>query len=198
MIEGNLMSVNLDRHASKLIPEILKYSLCQMSHVLQIDGINAESGVKVLRTAFYTPLNDVLKITFSEGMEGDELKLEFGFRSGGVGRCWQDHEEVVCDLEDAKMNYSTAWNMSEYQQNMVRPQLKSLLCVPIFNLALFDPNADAPRFNPLVGILTYDSDLDLLNKFIQKETLDEARITAGLLSIALRGRLESILNVENQ
>ena len=192
------MSINLDRHASKLIPEILKDSLCQMTHVLKLDEVEAGANVKVLRTAFYTPLNDVLKITFSEGIEGDELKLEFGFRSGGVGRCWQDHEEVVCDLEDAKTNFSSAWNMSEYQQNLVRPQLKSLLCVPIFNLALFDPRADAPRFNPLVGILTYDSDLDLLVKFIQKETLDEARITAGLLSLALRGRLESILSEGNQ
>ena len=128
-------------------------------------------------------------------MEGDPDEcLRLGFNSGGAGSCWQTHEVVICDLEDAKITYEQNWNMSAYQQSLVRPQAKSLLCVPIFNLDKYDREAVSQKSNPIIGVLCFDSDLNLIEKFAQSETIAEAKILAGLISVALLGDMEATLN----
>ena len=192
------MSVDLDRYTRKLLPEIVKMAHERMSQTLELeipDDLPESENQKLLRVAVYLPLNDVLTLSKSYNMQGDPDEcLKLGFHSGGAGNCWQTHEIVICDLEDAKVTFEQNWNMSAYQQSLVRPQAKSLLCVPIFNLEKYDLDADSQKTNPIIGVLCFDSDLNLIEKFARSETIAEAKILAGLISVALLGDMEATLN----
>ena len=192
------MSINLDRITRKLQPFIMKTIHDRMFATLKLDAVPKPAegaNIKFLRVALYLPINDTLKIVESYNMQGDnDICLELGLQSGGAGSCWQTHEMVVCDLEDAKLTYEVNWDMSEFQQKLVRQQLKSLLCVPVFNLNMYEERALSERSNPLIGVLCFDSDLDLLEDFTLEAVTNEARISAGLLSVALLGDLEAALD----
>lgn len=99
--------------------------------------------------------------------------------------CWQSHDFVICDLVDARTTFATKYKMSKYQQAMVRPSLRSLLCVPIFDAELHDKGKPDVQ-NPLVGVLNFDSDDVLLAEFSSQPVRDRAESWSALLASLLR------------
>ncbi|MFI5364161.1 MAG: patatin-like phospholipase family protein [Candidatus Binatia bacterium] len=127
-----------------------------------------------------------LRITYAYNMEKDaDDRLEFDEGGGACGVCWTDHDFVVCDLEKAKQEFDTKYRMNKYQQAMVRPSLKSLLCVPIFDPKKYDPTRQ-PKENPLIGVLNFDSDADLLAAFARPDVRQEAKLWSRRLANLLR------------
>jgi NTE family protein len=129
-----------------------------------------------------TPASPVLKVTHTHNMEEDaDDALELPTDSGAAGRCWAMDDLVICDLADARDTFEKKWGMTKYHQAMVRKSLKSLLSVPVR-----DPRTNGPRRN-LLGILSFDSDLDLLKGFAQPSVAQTAVNWANLLATHLVG-----------
>lgn len=113
----------------------------------------------------------------------DWLQFEH-IRGGGVGRCWETANTQVVDLEDTKRTY-TEYKMSKYEQALVRPALRSLLCVPIFHPA--DKGQPRPKTRRL-GILNFDSDeRSALSVFKDRDVQSWAESKARILATAWAG-----------
>jgi NTE family protein len=126
-----------------------------------------------------------LRILYPFNMNRDtDDRMIFGLDAGAVGRCWQTHSPVVADLVAAKNVFDSEWKLSKYQQALIRPTLKCLLSVPVFDPREFDKNRVAVE-NPLLGVLTFDSDEDLVTEFarveVQQAAADGAKIIASRL-----------------
>ena len=125
---------------------------------------------------------DKLRILYHFNMNKDtDDRMDFGLDAGAVGRCWQTHLPVVVDLRAAKGVFDSEWKLTKYQQALIRPTLKCLLSVPIFDANKFDITKPAVE-NPLLGVLTVDSDEDLIAEFgqtaVQQAAADGAKIIA--------------------
>lgn len=133
-----------------------------------------------IRANITTPVSkEKLAIRYSIGMDSDtDDALEFRttkkdstgkvLASGACGKCWATSGLVICDLTKAKLDYEDVWKMNKYQQALVRKDLKSLLCVPIFNPGWHE--GQDPTSERLIGILNFDSPEDLLSSFSSFET----------------------------
>ncbi len=127
---------------------------------------------------------DRLRILYSYNMDEDaDDRLEFGIGVGATGCCWQEHDFVYCDLVEAKSNYQS-WGMTKYQQAMVRDDLISLLCVPIFDQDHLNLDREQTE-NPLIGVLNFDSNVDLSADFTSEPIQNAARECAAALWLAL-------------
>jgi len=127
---------------------------------------------------------DTLRVMYYYGMEDDaDDNLEFEIGSGACSVCWTDHKYVICDLENAKIDKK--WNLSKYQQALVRPTLKALLCLPVF-----DPQEDKnlPLIQrTIIGVLNFDSDdRSLLEKFADDDLLKYGTVLADRVAEYLR------------
>jgi NTE family protein len=125
---------------------------------------------------------DKLRILYPYNMNKDaDDKMEFGLDVGAAGRCWQTHSPVVVDLQAAKGVFDSEWKLNKYQQALIRPTLRCLLSMPIFDGRKFDKSKQAVE-NPLLGVLTIDSDEDLVREFakveVQQAAADGAKIIA--------------------
>lgn len=132
--------------------------------------LSADNGVKLpadphLRVNVFLPVRNAkdevvqMRLFFSHNMESDmdtDDRMVFSPDCGGIGRCWKRREPLVFDLDKAKQVFRTEYRMTKYEQAMVRQDLRSLLCVPIFNL-------QPSERKDLVGILCFDSKDDLLS-----------------------------------
>jgi hypothetical protein len=142
--------------------QVLEFASIKMIQVLEAAG----AQVGHLRVNVVLPTTKGrLRVFYAYHMDNDpDDQLEFDIGSGACGQCYQLHQSVICDLEDAKRTFRTAWKMNKYQQAMVRQSLKSLFCVPIFNPSKYNPSL-ANMDNLLLGVLSFDSDDDLLVPF---------------------------------
>lgn len=121
--------------------------------------------------------------TYNMGDDPDD-RLELDWEGGASGRCLQKHQPVICDLVDAKKSYQDKWKMNKYQQALVRKSLKSLLSVPIFDYTKYD-RSKSEKQNPVVGVLNFDSDKDLLRDFARDQVLQTAAECARLAARSL-------------
>ncbi len=128
-----------------------------------------------------------LKVLYRYNMDRDaDDQLEFDLDAGACGKCWQAHDWHVVDLAQAKEALETEYKMNKYQRAMVRPTLRVILCVPIYDLDKFDK--DRPKVeNPILGVLTVDSDEDLAASFSGDAVLDQVAKGAGMISPMIRG-----------
>ncbi|MGH7987165.1 MAG: patatin-like phospholipase family protein, partial [Candidatus Binataceae bacterium] len=127
-----------------------------------------------------------LRIAYSFNMDNDaDDRLEFDAGGGACGLCWKIHDLVICDLEDAKKTFATNWKMNKYQQAAVRQSLRSLLSVPIFDRKKYDGNRPDIE-NPLVAVLSFDSDDELLGEFSKQSVRMQAKNASALLATLLR------------
>jgi hypothetical protein len=78
--------------------------------------------------------------------------------------------------------------LSKYQQALVRPTLSTILSVPIFDPARFSA-AREDVFNPLVGILNFDSDSASVPEFMGAASA--ARAAAVMCGEILTARLST-------
>jgi hypothetical protein len=155
------------------------------SKILEIIG-KPKSHLRVNVALPIGTKKDRLRIFHTENMEKDtDDRLELDIGVGAGGRCWQRHDFVIVDLTDAQKVFESEWKMTKYQQRLIRPSLKSLLSVPIFDQNRFDKSKPKTE-NPLLGILTFDSDDDLLEDFGKPEVQKAAAEGSVLLAKQLR------------
>jgi len=127
-----------------------------------------------------------LRITYCYKMDDDpDDRLEFEIGSGACGLCWNERDIVVCDLDEAKTTYKDDWNMNKYQQAMVCRELRSLLCVPIFEPESSDLSAQAAALS-LIGVLNFDSKEDLLKEFENKDLSEQFMEIGSFLAEVMR------------
>lgn len=162
--------------------QVLEYACMKMKTVFQAAGIE----VGHLRVNVVLPTTKGrLRVFYTYNMDNDpDDQLEFDTGSGACGQCYQRHQSVICDLEDATRTFRDVWKMNKYQQAMVRQSLRSLLCVPIFNPNRYNPSI-ANVDNPLLGVLSFDSDDDLLVHFGREDIEREAMKMAGFIGTEL-------------
>ncbi len=132
-------------------------TILKILHALFLKELeNNDSHLRVhimMRTA-----EDKLKVVYTYNFDPDDAddRLELDLASGVCGLCWKNREIIYGDFEQIKLN------MDKYQKALVRPPLKSMLSVPIF-----DP---IETEGSLLGVLSYDSDNDLIKDF-SKDTI---------------------------
>lgn len=145
--------------------------------------------VNVMRPTF----RDTLKVVYTCNMDGEDDcddQIEFKRGVGACGLCWERHEAIACNLSEAKITYAQEWRMSKHQQRLVRSSLRSLFSVPIYNPKLhnpttFDPNNDemiSRREAAFLGVLNFDSDEDVLDKFKSKKMFETSEYCANLIA----------------
>lgn len=112
----------------------------------------------------------------------DHLQFENEL-AGGAGQCWEKGEPVVLDLEEARQSFPV-YSMSKYEQALVRPMLRSLLCVPVF-----DPKDTNIRLQDKErwAILSFDSDDKLHQQFSQLQIQKWATEQASELALTWVG-----------
>lgn len=126
-----------------------------------------------------------LRVTYAYNMDDDaDDRLEFDIGTGACGECWIKRESILCDLKEAKDTYGKKWKMTKYQQAMVRPKLRTLLSVPIFDPLTQDA---IPEKSEPIGILNFDSDENLLAKLGDPRIEGLARSHADFVGRELRG-----------
>ena len=71
----------------------------------------------------------------------------------------------------ARHNFASTYHMTKYQQALVRPSLKALLCIPIFA-----EDETAGTSTELVGLLCLDTDdenlCDIFKQVVMPDTQD--------------------------
>lgn len=119
-----------------------------------------------------------IEILYHYGMDLDpDVLIAFGRDEGGVGACYVEREIQVIDLEWTREAYPV-YSMTAIQQALVRRTLKSLMCIPIYSLDGLTITEDTP----IIGILNFDSDEDVLEMFDSFDIQDLAMTLADDLA----------------
>jgi NTE family protein len=130
---------------------------------------------------------DTLRIVAGHNMEEDaDDRLEFELDVGACGECWTKHDIVVLDVGDYLRSKAPIPGLNKYQQALVRPTLSTIMSVPIFDPARFSEVRE-DGFNPLIGILNFDSDEATVAEFIN--AANAARAAAVMCGEILTARL---------
>lgn len=149
-----------------------------------------------LRVNVMLPIsNDRLQVFYTYNMDSEtdyDDRLQFCRGSGACGLCWENLDYVICDLQDAAVTYKDKWRMDKRQQRLVRSSLRSLLCVPLFDQKRLQEsgNASSVLRKAFVGVLNFDSDDDLLEKFTTAVSSDDnvAIHSAAMVARVLLGQ----------
>jgi len=124
-----------------------------------------------------------IRYRFNMDFDTDDF-MDFPDDAGAVARCYRERKTQLVDLERARRGFAD-YNMSKYNQALVRQSLKSLMTIP-----MFDPRGGDVAKRPLLGVLNFDSDDALLEDFARQSELvvDLARMVAyAWVEIASRG-----------
>lgn len=114
-------------------------------------------------------------------MEHDpDQDLEIGATAAASGKAVAERRAAVADLVLLQITAAPAWGLRAAEQARVRPTLKSILSVPIFNPEDVD--------GPLLGSLQVDSDLTVEEAgFNKPESAEMLQQFADVLSLILIG-----------
>lgn len=114
-------------------------------------------------------------------MEQDpDRDLEIGATAAASGKAVSARRAAVADLGLLQITSAPTWGLQAAEQARVRPTLKSILTVPIFNPEDID--------GPLLGTLQVDSDLTVEEAgFTRPESAELLQQFADLLSLLLVG-----------
>jgi len=114
-------------------------------------------------------------------MEYDpDRDLEIGATASASGKAVTERRASVADLVLLQITAVPAWGLQAAEQARVRPTLKSILSVPIFNPEDID--------GPLLGTLQVDSDLTVEEAgFDRPESSELLQQFADVLSLVLVG-----------
>jgi NTE family protein len=167
-------------------PRVLAMMLKEASELF----INHSGFNRHLRTnlALLTS-RETLKIVAGHNMDEDaDDRLEFELDVSACGECWTRHDLVVLDVGSYLRSRAPIPGLSKYQQALVRPTLSTILSVPVFDPARFS-SAREDVFNPLVGILNFDSDDASVPEFMGAASA--ARAAAVLCGEILTARLST-------
>ena len=114
-------------------------------------------------------------------MEHDpDRDLEFAATAAASGKAVSERRASVADLGLLQLTAAPAWGLQAEEQARVRPTLKSILAVPIFDPEDID--------GPLLGSLQVDSDLTVEEAgFNKPESAELLQQFADVLSLILIG-----------
>jgi hypothetical protein len=114
-------------------------------------------------------------------MEGDpDRDLEIDSTAAASGKAVSDRRAAVADLVLLQITAAPTWGLRAQEQVRVRPTLKSILTVPVFNPKDVD--------GPLLGTLQVDSDLTVEEAgFNKPEAAELLQQFADVLSILMIG-----------
>jgi hypothetical protein len=114
-------------------------------------------------------------------MEHDpDRDLEIDATAAASGRAVAERQAAVADLALLQLTAEPAWGLRVEEQARVRPTLKSILSVPVFNPEAVD--------GPLLGTLQVDSDLTMEDAgFIRPESAELLQQFADVLSLLMIG-----------
>jgi len=158
--------------------------------------LNEATALFVKQTGFHRHLRtnlalltsrETLKIVAGYNMDEDaDDRLEFELDVSACGECWMKHDLVVLDIGAYLRTKAPIPGLSKYQQALVRPTLSTILSVPIFDPGRFSA-AREDVFNPLIGILNFDSDSASVPEFMSAASA--ARAAAVMCGEILTARL---------
>ncbi len=122
-------------------------------------------------------------------MDADpDRDLEIGATAAASGKAVSERRAAVADLVLLQITAVPAWGLQSSEQSRVRPTLKSILSVPIFNPEDID--------GPLLGSLQVDSDLTVeeagFNKPESAELLQQFGDVLALLLIGVQVRFGDV------
>jgi NTE family protein len=121
-----------------------------------------------------------LRVSFSFNMDNDaDDNLPLDLNCPGAGLCWQTKSHVFGDFQQIIAD------SNKYHKRLIRPTLRSLMSVPIRDPRIMLTSEDRPQ--KLLGILSFDSDHDLLSyfrsdKFLHQEVVKLANMIAESLT----------------
>ena len=124
-------------------------------------------------------------------MESDpDRDLEIDATAAASGKAVSDRRAAVADLVLLQITAAPTWGLRAQEQARVRPTLKSILTVPVFNPKDVD--------GPLLGTLQVDSDLTVeeagFNKPEAAELLQQFADVLSMLMIGVDVRLTAEKN----
>jgi hypothetical protein len=125
-------------------------------------------------------------------MEHDaDRDLEIGATAAASGKAITERRAAVADLGLLQITAAPAWGLKPSEQARVRPTLKSILTVPIFNPEDID--------GPLLGSLQVDSDLTVEEAgFNRPESAEVLQQFADVLSLLLIGVQVRVTGVRSE
>lgn len=125
-------------------------------------------------------------------MERDpDRDLEIGATAAASGKAITERRAAVADLVLLQITAAPTWGLKSSEQARVRPTLKSILSVPIFNPEDID--------GPLLGSLQVDSDLTVEEAgFNRPESAELLQQFADVLSLLLIGLQVRVADVKTE
>ena len=125
-------------------------------------------------------------------MEHDsDRDLEIGATAAATGKAVSERRAAVADLGLLQITAAPPWGLQAAEQAKVRPTLKSILTVPIFNPEDIE--------GPLLGTLQVDSDLTVEDAgFTRPESAELLQQFADVLSLLLIGVQVRVGDVKTQ
>jgi hypothetical protein len=147
----------------------------------KIRNLRGRQPVGQLRAYVLEPFGgQSLRVTHGHNMDGDaDDRLTLDRRGPGAGEAFKSGDVVV-------MSFAPGWAppfMTKYDRALLRPQLRSAVCIPIFRdiEAWGLPLSDRP---PPLGVLAIDSDDDLSEEFAERGFIDAMAEPTVLISPA--------------
>lgn len=185
-IAWNLVNEDQIRPALKVAHEQCLCALRSHAHAELVNLMPFKSGRKDNPVEFphlrvnIMLLNSLgkLRIVYKYGMDGDaDDDLVLDKNSGAAGIALRKRRAVVADMQEAQLRFSEYYQMTKYQQAMVRPTLKALISVPMLPRV---PREDGVP--PVRAVVNFDSDDLLVDAFKERNVLEEFyQIAAELL-----------------
>jgi hypothetical protein len=183
-VAGRQCALGKLRVVFQLRPQFLDGHLRSVVALAQsrLDDARARAGkaaIVNLRACVLEPFGgQSLRVSRGYGMDGDaDDRLPVDRRARGAGEAFSRADVVVMTFSGAPPF------MTKYERALIRPGLRSALCIPIFRDVESWEQPPAARPQPL-GVLSVDSDDDLSAEFADTDFLRTLVEKSVLLSPA--------------
>lgn len=184
-ISGRQCALRKLRMTLQMRPALLDQQLREVVDIAQrqLTTMRGKEVGRRLRASIIEPFGgQSLRVTHGHNMEGDaDDRLTLDVRGAGAGKAYSSGDAVTISFSTGSMPPF----MTKYERALLRPTLRSALCIPIFDRieAWGQDLADRPK--PL-GVLAIDSDEDLSAEFADRDFITVLAGPSVLLSPALK------------
>ncbi len=167
--------------SEELVGMYLKRLHDEMDKLLKVDDLHLRLNIALP----IEPQRRRMRILYTYNMDDDcDDRLELKINAGAMGKCWQTKQPVMVNMDRVRSSLED-WNMTKYEQALIRKELKTLISLPLMpakrdNKTNVDP----------VAILSIDSDNDLTEQFLILGSPVESDLTNLVKSTADRIAVE--------
>lgn len=183
-ISGRQCALSKLRMTLQMRADLLEQKLLEMVDLAQ-QKLTEMRGQPVggLRACVIEPFGgQSLRVTHSYNMEHDaDDHLTLDVRGDGAGKAYRNGDAVVITFRPG----SIPPFMTKYERALLRPTLRSAICIPIFDALDAWELALAGRPRPL-GVLSIDSDEDFSAEFASSDFISVLAGPSVLLSPAFK------------